>query len=126
MSYMAIQPTVRAPVLERTSKEAGDTRSDLTRNTRIGPLTLDLRSIHRSCNTHGLCGEVNASFQHGADDKCGTWKHFESPVEDDCLETIWPAETYEVATRAAKANRGANRIAKVGRGRTNEGAGIGS
>jgi len=47
----------------------------------------------------------------------------ESPVEEDCLETIWPAETYEAARRAIKADRGVNRIARRGEG--NEGAGIG-
>lgn len=123
MTYMPIQPTVRTPVLERTSKGRGEAHSDLAWITSIyRSLTLDVRSIHRGDNTHGLHERVNTSFRDEMDGKHGTSKHLLSPVKD-CLETSWLAETYEAARRAIRARQGANRMAGVGRENKRRGIG---
>ena len=112
MSYMAIQPTVRTPVLERTSGEK-ERRVQASRGSRgyadhshstWDPVTVALTHMDytKKISTISL-GEV--------DGRNGTVKHLLSPVED-CLETRWLAETHEIAGRAAKAKRRADRMAK--------------
>ena len=74
-------------------------------------LTFDLRTGNCGVDTHILLKKVNQNPHREVDNRYRTSKHCESPVED-CLATWWRAETYEVARRAVRANRGVNRIVK--------------
>ena len=102
---MAIHPTVRSPVLERTSAEGdeGGAFRPCGHHEDKETLTFDLGPSDRGVDTHQLWSEISWVSRWKVDGRYGTSKHCESPVED-CLATCWWAETYEDARMAVRAN----------------------
>ena len=104
---MAIQPTVRTPVLERTSGESRLRHRVDHKDGRIAYIGLGSRSPWRK---HTWTTRENKREFPGRGIRwMRTVKHLLSPVED-CLAKRWLAEPYEAARRAVRARRGANHM----------------